>query len=85
MSNVKSIKEIDLTVLRKPVIGLYHTVRTTSNTRIIAMVKDRGVTLYTLEYLDIKEAVDDIQKNWRDCKFCLRGTDDVARLIGVFV
>lgn len=82
MSNVNSVKDIDLTSLRKPVIGLYHRV---SSPGIIAMVKDRDVTLYTLDYYDIKEAVDDIQKNWEGCQFCLRGADDVARLIGVFL
>ena len=82
MSNVNSVKDIDLTTLRKPRIAIF---QRADSREIMAFVRDREVTLYTLEYLDIKEAVDDIQKNWNDCRFCLRGTDDVARLIGVFV
>lgn len=82
MSNVNSVKDIDMSTFRKPSISVCQ--RTTGRD-IIAFVRDRDVTLYTLEYSDIKEAVDDIQKGWKDCEFCLRGTDDVKGLIGVFV
>lgn len=82
MSNVNSVKDIDLTTFRKPSISVCQ--RTTGRD-IIAFVRDRDITLYTLEYSDIKEAVDDIQKGWDGCEFCLRGTDDAEGLIGVFV
>lgn len=81
MSNVNSVKDIDLTTFRKPRIAIFQRANTKE---IIAFVRDRDITLYILEYSSIKEAVDDIQKNWRDCKFFLRGTEDVERLIGVF-
>lgn len=82
MSNVNSVKDIDLSTFRKPRIAVCQ--RTTGRD-IIAFVRDRETTLYTLEYDNIKEAVDDIQKGWSGCEFCLRGTDDVEGLIGVFV
>ena len=82
MSNVNSVKDIDLTTFRKPRILLFHKA---ASVGIVALIRDRDVTLYTLEYDNIKEAVDDIQKGWDGCEFCLRGTDDVERLIGVFV
>lgn len=82
MSNVNSVKDIDMTTFRKPRIAIFQRANTKE---IIAFVRDRDVTLYTLEYSNIKEAVDDIQKGWKDCEFCLRGTDDVKGLIGVFV
>lgn len=82
MSNVNSVKDIDLTALRKPRIAIF---QRADSREIMAFVRDREVTLYTLEYSNIKEAVDDIRKGWKDCEFCLRGTDDVERLIGVFV
>ena len=82
MSNVNSVKDIDLTTFRKPRILLFHKA---ASVGILALIRDRDVTLYTLEYDNIKEAVDDIQKGWKGCEFCLRGTDDIERLIGVFV
>lgn len=82
LSNVNSVKDIDLTTLRKPRIAIF---QRANSKEIIAFVRDRDVVLYTLEYSDIKDAVDDIQKGWDGCEFCLRGTDDVERLIGVFV
>lgn len=82
MSNVESVKDIDMTALRKPRIAIF---QRADSREIMAFVRDREVTLYTLEYSNIKEAVDDIQKGWKGCEFCLRGTDDVERLIGVFV
>ena len=82
VSNVNSVKDIDLSTFRKPRIAIFQRANTKE---IIAFVRDRDVTLYTLEYSNIKDAVDDIQKNWHGCEFCLRGTEDVERLIGVFV
>lgn len=82
MSNVESVKDIDLTTFRKPRILVFHKA---ASVGIVALIRDRDVTLYRLEYDNIKEAVDDIQKGWKGCEFCLRGTDDIERLIGVFV
>lgn len=82
MSNVNSVKDIDLTTFRKPRILLFHNA---ASVGIVALIRDRDVTLYTLEYDNIKEAVDDIQKGWKGCEFCLRGTDDIDRLIGAFL